>query len=126
MAPSELHVPLSAADVFVLATRYEGWANVLLEAMACRLPIVATDVGGNAEVVCRDDLGMLVEFGDAPALRQALAGALQRKWNHDAIRAHAEDNTWDRRIDQLLTLFRQVATDRRTERAHDAASASGS
>jgi len=126
MAPGELHVPLSAADVFVLATRYEGWANVLLEAMACRLPIVATDVGGNAEVVCRDDLGMLVEFGNAQALQQAIAGALQREWDHDAIRAHAEDNTWDRRIGQLMTLFRQLAADRQTERAHNAAPASGS
>ena len=41
LAPGELNVPLSAADVFVLATRNEGWANVLLEAMACGLPVVA-------------------------------------------------------------------------------------
>ena len=52
LAPERLKVPLSAADVFVLATRNEGWANVFLEAMACGLPVVTTDVGGNAEVVC--------------------------------------------------------------------------
>jgi teichuronic acid biosynthesis glycosyltransferase TuaC len=118
MAPHELHVPLSAADVFVLATRYEGWANVLLEAMACRLPVVATDVGGNAEVVCRDELGALVPFGDPAALTRAIDDALRRNWNRDAIRAYASDNTWDRRIDQLLELLHDVHR-RRQQRLTD-------
>lgn len=108
MSPGDLYLPLSAADVFVLATRYEGWANVLLEAMACRLPVVATDVGGNAEVVCRDELGALVPFGDSAALARAIDGALRRNWNRDAIRAYANDNTWDLRIDQLLALLHEV------------------
>ena len=59
-----LKVPLSAADVFVLATSYEGWANVFLEAMACGLPVVTTDVGGNAQVVNDRSLGRIVPFGD--------------------------------------------------------------
>ena len=66
--PSErLKVPLSAADVFVLATSYEGWANVFLEAMACGLPVVTTDVGGNAQVVNDRSLGRIVPFGDSTA-----------------------------------------------------------
>jgi glycosyltransferase involved in cell wall biosynthesis len=108
MAPQDLHVPLSAADVFVLATRYEGWANVLLEAMACRLPVVTTDVGGNAEVVCRDELGIVVPFGDAAALGRAIDDALRRHWDRDAIEAYAKSNTWDRRIEQLLVLLHEV------------------
>src|SRR3569833_2856738 len=71
----DLHVPLSAADVFVLSTRNEGWANVLLEAMACGLPVVTTDVGGNREVVCNEKLGTLVPFGNAKAKTQTLAEA---------------------------------------------------
>jgi teichuronic acid biosynthesis glycosyltransferase TuaC len=74
LPPDELKWPLSASDVFVLATRNEGWANVFLEAMACGLPVVTTDVGGNAEVVCRDELGSIVPFGDRVALQQAAAG----------------------------------------------------
>lgn len=108
MPPEALKQPLSAADVFVLATRNEGWANVFLEAMACRLPVVTTDVGGNREVVCRDELGEVVPFGDAPALQAALSTALARNWNRDAILAYARDNEWDGRVATLVAAFRQL------------------
>jgi len=107
--PADLHVPLSAADVFVLATSNEGWANVFLEAMACGLPVVTTRVGGNAEVVSDDALGIVVPFGDTEALRTAIAKALCRSWDAKRIRRYAEDNTWDRRVEQLVEEFRAVA-----------------
>ena len=105
LPPDELKWPLSASDVFVLSTRNEGWANVFLEAMACGLPVVTTDVGGNAEVVCRDELGRIVRFGDAPALRQALDDALGHDWDRAAILAYAQANQWDKRVTQLLRAF---------------------
>jgi glycosyltransferase involved in cell wall biosynthesis len=108
MPPEQLKQPLSAADVFVLATRNEGWANVFLEAMACRLPVVTTDVGGNREVVCRDDLGEVVPFGDAPALQAALSRALVRDWDRDAILDYARANEWDGRVATLIGAFEQV------------------
>ena len=107
--PAEnLRLPLSAADVFVLATSNEGWANVFLEAMACGLPVVTTDVGGNAEVVATPDLGTIVPFGDASALERALAQALTRDWDRPAIRAYAASNTWDSRVAVLLEEFRAL------------------
>ena len=108
VAPAELKWPLSAADVFVLATSNEGWANVFLEAMACGLPVVTTDVGGNREVVCRAELGLVVPFGDASALAGAIDASLSRDWNATEIRAYAEDNAWDKRVQQLLRAFRGV------------------
>jgi len=105
LAPDELKWPLSAADVFVLATRNEGWANVFLEAMACGLPVVSTDVGGNAEVVCRPELGSIVPFGDAQALQQALDAALNKTWDRAAIIEYAHANQWDKRVAQLLRAF---------------------
>ena len=108
LPPAELKVPLSAADVFVLATRNEGWANVFLEAMGCGLPVVTTRVGGNAEVVANPELGLLVPFGDAPALQQAMAAALEKSWNRDTIRRYAQDNSWDTRVDALVGEFRQL------------------
>ncbi|WP_189836330.1 glycosyltransferase [Sulfuriferula multivorans] len=99
---ASLKWPLSAADVFVLSTRNEGWANVFLEAMACGLPVISTDVGGNAEVVCRDELGMIVPFGDHAALRTALMAALAKDWDRSAILAYARDNDWQKRVVVLV------------------------
>jgi teichuronic acid biosynthesis glycosyltransferase TuaC len=96
---------LSTADVFVLSTRNEGWANVFLEAMACGLPVVSTDVGGNAEVVCRDELGMIVPFGDHAALSAALMAALAKNWDRPAILAYARDNDWQKRVAVLVEEF---------------------
>jgi len=104
----ELKWPLSASDVFVLATRNEGWANVFLEAMACGLPVVSTDVGGNAEVVCRDELGIIVPFGDSLALQQALDAALNKNWDRSTILDYARDNHWDKRVAQLLRAYENL------------------
>ncbi len=108
LAPGELKVPLSAADVFVLATGNEGWANVFLEAMACGLPVVTTSVGGNAEVVTSARLGTLVTFGDQDELARAMADALRRDWDRDSIVAHAEANGWDQRVAVLSEEFSEI------------------
>ncbi|MFC1630582.1 glycosyltransferase [Pseudomonadota bacterium] len=105
MPSDKLKVPLSAADVFVLATSNEGWANVFLEAMACGLPVVTTDVGGNREVVCRNELGTVVPFGDTQKLERALARALDRKWDTEEILSYAANNSWDLRVEVLIDAF---------------------
>ncbi|MFP4614868.1 MAG: glycosyltransferase [Thiohalorhabdus sp.] len=108
LPPERLRGPLSAADLFVLATSHEGWANVFLEAMACGLPVVTTDVGGNREVVSREEVGRIVPFGDPEALRGALDGALRTPWDRAAIRAFAERNGWEDRVAVLVEEFRKI------------------
>jgi glycosyltransferase involved in cell wall biosynthesis len=110
--PDDLKWPLSAADVFVLSTRNEGWANVILEAMACGLPVVTTDVGGNAEVVCRPELGEIVPFDDAAALTAALDRALAKSWDRAALRAYAVENSWDHRVATLTSSFRTLLSEK--------------
>lgn len=110
--PEELKWPLSAADIFVLSTRNEGWANVILEAMACGLPVVASDVGGNGEVVCRPELGEIVPFDDQAALTGALSRTLGRSWDRQRIRAYAEENSWDSRVATLRALFEKLLVHR--------------
>ena len=108
ISPDELKHPLSAADVFVLATANEGWANVFLEAMACGLPVVTTDVGGNREVISDSTLGKIVPFGDAGALRESLSRALRRDWDRQAIIRYAARNSWDQRVAVLVGEFTRL------------------
>lgn len=68
---------LSALDVFVLPSLWEGMPNVLLEAMAAGLPVVATAVGGTPEVVVDGVTGLLVPPRDPAALAQAIATVLR-------------------------------------------------
>lgn len=98
-----------AADVFAQATEFEGWSNVLLEAMACGLPVVTTRVGGNAEVVTDPSLGELVDWWDPDAFRDAVDRALAHDWDRGRIVAYAQSNTWDDRIARLVAAFRELA-----------------
>ena len=108
-SPEALCWHYGAADVFVHASEYEGWANVLLEAMACGLPVVCTDVGGNAEVLTDPSLGTLVPWWDEAAFEQALAQALRAPWDRQRIRTHALAHGWEARVEQLVALFERVS-----------------
>jgi teichuronic acid biosynthesis glycosyltransferase TuaC len=122
--PDQLKWYYGAADLFVSATSYEGWANVLLEAMACALPIVTTDVGGNAQVVCRESLGTIVPYWDEPAFEAAVRDALRRDWQRDAITAYARENSWEARVAQQIDEYRKVL--QRSARRRTAPDALGS
>ena len=63
---------LSTADIFVLPSRSEGFSNAIIEAMAASLPVVATDVGGNAEAVENGVSGFIVPSEDVASLSEAI------------------------------------------------------
>ncbi len=110
IAPEKLKVPLSAADVFVLPTTNEGWANVILESMACATPVVATDVGGNREIVSSAALGFIVPFGNTESLYRALVDALTRDWDARLMVDYARANTWDKRVKVLVSELHEMGT----------------
>jgi glycosyltransferase involved in cell wall biosynthesis len=67
---------LSTADIFVLPSRSEGFSNAIVEAMAASLPVVATNVGGNAEAVMDGVSGLIVPPEDPTALAAAITRLL--------------------------------------------------
>lgn len=103
-----LHKWLSAADVFCLATSNEGWANVFLEAMACGLPVVASRVGGNDEVVASDEQGILFDLEDRRQMVRAILKALEKGWDRERLVEYARCNAWEKRIDGLMSEFRRI------------------
>jgi glycosyltransferase involved in cell wall biosynthesis len=105
----EIPLWMGASDVFCLATRSEGWANVLLEAMACGRPVVSTRVGGNGEIVTDPSLGTLVPAGDDAAFTDALRAALGRAWAPEVLAAHARRHSWERATRDVLGELRALA-----------------
>lgn len=100
----------------VLSSRHEGLPNAILEYMAARLPVVATDVGGNREAVRDGETGLLVPFGDPQALSDAMLYVLQ---NPDVARRFGEAGR--RRVEAAFTVERMV---RGTEAAYESLLAS--
>jgi len=98
----------SAADALVLASSREGWANVLLEAMACGTPVAATDVWGTREAVCQPEAGLLVPERSAAALAQSIRSLLAAPPDRAATRRYAELFSWDDTTQGQLTLFRDI------------------
>ncbi|MFQ5429087.1 MAG: glycosyltransferase [Phycisphaerae bacterium] len=92
--PQAIAKLLNAADLFALASRSEGWCNAIAEALACGCPVVATDVGGNREIVRDERLGLLVPPADRGALRDAVCRALARQWDRSHIARLGGQRDW--------------------------------
>jgi glycosyltransferase involved in cell wall biosynthesis len=99
----------SSADVLVLASSREGWANVLLEAMACGTPVVATRIWGTPEVVACDAAGLLVEQRTGAALAAALLQLLAAPRDRAQVRRYAENFDWMQTSRQQVELFSRLA-----------------
>ncbi len=100
------------AHIFVLPSYDEGMPNVVLEAMACGLPIVATNIRGNREVVSDGENGILVPPGDVEALRGALRDLIMdeglRLRMGEASRAQALHHDWSRAAERYLAISREI------------------
>ncbi len=110
---AELSRWFGAADALVLASSREGWANVLLEAMACGTPVVATRVGGTPEVVASPDVGELIEERSASGIAHGVRALFGRNPSREAVRQYAEGFGWEPTSRAQIELFNEIAGRRR-------------
>src|SRR5262249_10916738 len=99
---------MCAADVLTLASTREGWPNVVHEAMACGLPVVATDVGAVPDMIPAAEYGFVVPVTNDDALLEALVRALDRAWNRETIAAWAQSRSWELVAAEVLKQFEQI------------------
>ena len=97
-----------AADASVLASSREGWANVLLESMACGTPVVASNIAGNPEVVRTRDAGLIVTENTPDCIAASVRALFDPLPDRAATRAYAEPFSWDDTTAGQLAVFRRV------------------
>lgn len=100
---------MTHANVLALTSRYEGLGNVLIEAMACGCPVVATDCpGGPREILAGGRYGPLVPVGDVQALADAIVTTLNMPIEEQILKHRAKDFSVDRSIDNYDGLIRSL------------------
>lgn len=103
-----IHLWMSASDIFVLPSLWEGTPVVIGEAFACGLPVVASEVGGIPDLFVDDRLGILVAPNSVPLLVDAMHLALEAKWDRKYIRQHGLSLSWERIADSLLKRLKKI------------------
>lgn len=102
----------AAADILVLASIREGWPNVLLEAMACGTPALATPVGGVPEIVKSPAAGRLLDDRSPKGIAAAVRALLQDPPARAATLAYAEQFDWSSTTQGQIDLFRNILSQR--------------
>jgi len=110
IAHSKLPFQYSCASLFVMPSYYEGMPTAVLEAMACGLPVVATAVHGNVDVVKNGVTGILVRPKEPRELARAILHlldnpALRLELGSSAQRLVKEEFTWDEVVERALTAY---------------------
>ena len=103
----------NSVQLTVLASAHDGFANVLVESLACGTPVVATAVGGAAEIIRDPTIGTLVAERDPQAIADAISQRLKTLPDRATVRAYAEDFGWDKTTAGQIALFNEIIQQRR-------------
>jgi teichuronic acid biosynthesis glycosyltransferase TuaC len=110
---AEVPLWIGASELVVLPSWNEGTPNVLLEALACGRPVVATRVGGIPDLITEASLGELVPVRDPAALAEALEQVADGAYDRVAIAARGSRGSWDESAAHLLTVLEEAVREAR-------------
>lgn len=99
----------NAADVFCLPSRTEGTPNVIIEALLCGTPVVASAVGEIPYIIEDDKNGYKVEPGSVSSLSNSLHKALSREWDREALRASVAQLSPDAVIKEYYSVYDSIS-----------------
>ena len=111
VAPEDLPTWYAAADLFVLLSESEGWPNVVVEALACGAPVIASKVGGIPEMISDRVNGFLLSERTPEATAECLARGIDRTWNRDAIQRSPVVRDWTDTAKLQLDVLREAANE---------------
>lgn len=111
----DVAVWMAAAHLVTLPSYMEGYPNVVVEALACGRPVVATNVGGIPEILT-NEYGCLVPPRDSTTLAQAFAAVLDKTWDAKSISAHGS-RSWEAVAAELFEIFESLLSARQEVRA---------
>ncbi len=109
LSREEVALWMNAADVLVLPSRNEGCPNVVLEALCCGTPVVASRVGAVPDLL-DDASGTIVPPEDPQALARGIKDALGRNWNREHIRSRVEEKSWENNARQMRHILTDAVT----------------
>lgn len=100
---------MSKADAFVLSSRYEGLPMVLLEALACGIPVVSTDCrSGPREILKNGECGMLVSSGDVDALSDGILRLFKDKQLREKYSLFGKERAMDFSLDKIIKQYEDI------------------
>ena len=94
------------SDLFVLSSNFEGFGNVIVEALGCGTPVVSTDCPhGPREILDHGRFGILVPVGDSVSLASGIRKAFSKTWDSVQLQNRASDFSISKQSSEYLSLF---------------------
>lgn len=100
---------LSKSDAFVLSSKYETFGVVIIEAMACGLPVLSTKSGGPESIITNNELGLLVDNDDKDSFKNGLKKIYEEKYDKEYIREYVENNFSYKAVSsKLINIYKKI------------------
>ena len=99
---------MNSADLFILPSLHESFGIVQIEALACGIPVIATNNVGSREIIGSEDVGLLCEPTNTESLAGAIVSGLDKPWNTQKILDYSNQFSWEVVVKSILPIYLQI------------------